>query len=391
MSVNLMGYEQAAPLLNEVIKQATGESTLQTVDPSDFVSVAQTTLAMGYDKIHGAINQVLGRTIFSIRPYNRKFNDVELSNMEWGAWLRKIKIPDWEFQDSAEFDLTDGLSVDQWIVKKANPLQLNILGQNSYEQQMPSVYMDQMDQAFRGPEELVSFFSQIAQTGVNIREQKIETLARMLVSNFIAGKLAADNGVIHLLTEYNQETGETLTAQTVYAPDNFPNFIYWLYARLETLAGMMAERSRLFQINVAGKEINQHTEGQNLRVKMYAPLMNAIQARVKATTFQPSYLSMARHEAVMFWQSIETPNTINMIPTYLNEETGAVVTGSEAINNNSVIGVMYDRDALGMVRQNERMMQTPFNARGHYSNTFYTWLEKWYTDYTEKGVVLCLD
>lgn len=391
MSVNLGGYEKAAPILNEIMAQATGAQNIQTVDPSDFVSVAQTGLALGYDPMYGAISQVLGRTIFSIRPYSRKFDDVELSEMEWGAYIRKIKIPDWEFEDSAEFDLTDGLSVDQWTIKKANPLQLNIVGQNTYSMQMPSVFMNQLDTAFRGPDELMQFMSQQVQTGVNIREQKIETLSRMLVSNFIAGKLAANNGVIHLLTEYNEDTGLRLTPDNIYAPANFPDFVYWLYARLETLAGLMAERSQLYQINVTGKEINQHTEGQNLRVKMFAPLMNAINARVKATTFQPSYLRMARTEAVQFWQSIETPNTINMTPTYLNGATGQVITGQTAVNNSAVIGVMYDRDALGMVRQNERYMVTPFNAKGHYSNAFYSWVEKWYTDYTEKGIILCLD
>ncbi len=390
MGVNQMGYEQASVLLNEIIHQATGESSLQTYDPSDFISVAQTALGLGYDKIHGAINQVLGRTIFSIRPYNRKFPDLEMSTMEWGAWIRKIKISDWDWEDAAEFDLTDGLSVDQWKVKKANPIQLNIMGQNMYMLQMPSVLMDQMDQAFRGPEELASWMAQQTQNGVNMREQKIETLSRMLICNFIAAKIDAQNGVIHLLTEYNTETGQALTATTVYDPANFADFVYWLYARMETLAGLMSERSQLFQFNVAGHPINQFTEGQNLKVKMYAPFMNAIQARVKATTFQPSYLRMADTEAVNFWQSIETPNTIQMTPTYLDEATGLATVGS-AVDNDAVIGVMYDREALGMVRMNERMMQTPFNAKGCFSNVYYHFLEKWYTDFTEKGIVLLLD
>lgn len=392
MGVNQMGYEQAAPILNEVLHQATGSSAIQTVDPSDFISVAQTALGLGYDKIHGAISQVLGRTIFSIRPYNRKLSDLEMSEMEWGAYIRKLKIADWDFEDSAEFDLTDGLSVDQWKVKKANVLQLNILGQNSYELQMPSVYMDQLDQAFRGPEEFAAFMAQQVQTGVNMREQKIETLSRMLLCNFIASKIDEGTDVFHALTEYNAETGLTLTATTVRDPANFGGFIYWLYAKMEDLAGLMSERSQRFQFNVTGKAINQHTDARNLRVKMYAPFMNAINARVKATTFRDSYLRMAVTEAMNYWQGIEAgeEQTIKMTPTYLDAATGLAKTGN-AVDNSTVIGVMYDRDAIGMVRKNERFMATPFNARGHYSNSFYTWLESWYSDFTEKGIVICLD
>lgn len=392
MGVNQMGYEQAAPILNEVLHQATGSSAIQTVDPSDFISVAQTALGLGYDKIYGAINQVLGRTIFSIRPYSRKLSDLEMSDMEWGAYMRKIKIADWDFEDSAEFDLTDGLSVDQWKVKKATVLMLNILGQNSFELQMPSVYMKQLNQAFRGPEEFNAFMAQQVQTGVNIREQKIEAIARMLLCNFIAAKIDEGTDVFHALTEYNTETGLSLTATTVKDPANFGDFIYWLYAKMEDLAGLMSERSQRFQFNVAGKAINQHTDARNLRVKMYAPFMNAINARVKATTFRDSYLRMAVTEAMNYWQGIEKGHeqTINMTPTYLDAATGLAKTGN-AVNNSNVIGVMYDRDAIGMVRQNEVYMATPFNAKGHYSNSFYTWLQKWHSDFTEKGIVICLD
>lgn len=389
MSVNTMGYEQAATLLNNIVTQATGAQSVQTVAPSDFVSVANTALAAGYDKVLGAITQLVGRTLVSVRDYRGKFVDMELSDMEWGSIIRKLKIADVDWQDSAEFELVDGVAVDQWKVKKPNVLQLNFYGQNTFELQSPSVFMDQLDAAFSGPAELNRFVAGIGTTMANQRRQKDETVRRMLISNFIGGKIAADNGVIHLLTEYNTETGQSLTATSVMAPANFKDFVYWLYARLETLAGLMSERSQLFQINVAGKEINQFTDPQNLRVKMYAPFMNAINARVRANTFDNSYLQMAETEAINFWQSIETPAQINVTPTYM-DTTGQITTGANVTASN-VIGIMYDRDAMGIVTQNERVMQTPFNARGHYSNIFWTYVQKWYSDFTEKAIVLKLD
>lgn len=389
MSVNQMGYEQAAVLLNSIVKQATGNTNIQTNTPADFVSVATTALNAGYDKVLNAITQIIGRTLFSVRPYNRKLADLQMSNMEWGSIIRKLKIADVDWQDAAQFELTDGISVDHWIVKKATVLQLNFYGQNTYELQSPSILMDQLDAAFRGPEELTRFFSMIATNIENQKEQKVESVARMLIGNFIGGKLAANSGVIHLLTEYNAETGETLTAANVYSPDNFGHFIYWLYARLETLAGLMSERSQIFQINVTGKPINQHTERDNLKVKMYAPFMNAINARVRANTFDNTYLRMADTEAMNYWQSIQTPAAIDVTPSYLNE-SGVIVTG-ERQQASDIIGVMYDVDAMGIVTQNERAMSTPFNARGHYSNIFYSYVQKWYTDFTEKGIILKLD
>jgi len=389
MSVNQMGYEQASVLLNSIVQQATGNSAIASVTPADFISVGTTALNAGYDKVLNAITQIIGRTLFSVRPYDRKLADVSRTRMEWGSIIRKLKIADTDWSDSAEFELVDGESIDQWVVKKANVLQLNFYGQNTYELQAPSIYMYQLDQAFRGPEELNSFFSMIYTNIENQKEQKIESVARMIICNFIAAKIAINNGVIHALTEYNEDTGQSLTATTVFSPDNFPSFIYWLYARLETLAGLMSERSQLFQVNVTGKPIQQHTQRGNLKVKMYAPMMNAINARVKSTTFNDSYLKEADTEAMNYWQSIQTPNRIQTTPTYLQAD-GTITTGS-AVNNATVIGVMYDRDALGIVTENERTMQTPFNARGHYSNIYHTFVEKWLTDFSEKGMVICLD
>ena len=389
MSVNQMGYEQAAVLLNSIVKQATGNTNIQTTSPADFVSVGTTALEAGYDKVLNAITQIIGRTLFSARPYNRKLSDLQMSDMEWGSIIRKLKIADVDWQDAAQFELVDGQSIDHWIVKKANVLQLNFYGQNTYELQSPSILMKQLDAAFRGPEELTRFFAMIATNIENQKEQKIESVARMLICNFIGGKLAANNGVIHLLTEYNAETGESLTATSVKSPDNFPNFIYWLYARLETLAGLMSERSQIFQINVTGKPINQHTERDNLKVKMFAPFMNAINARVRANTFDNTYLKMADTEAMNYCQSIQTPENIDVTPSYLNA-SGNIVTG-ERQQASDIIGVMYDVDAMGIVTQDERAMATPFNARGHYSNIFYSYVQKWFTDFTEKGIILKLD
>lgn len=390
MGVNSMGYESAYTLLNSIVNQATGKANLTATSPADFISVGTTALQAGYDKVLAAITQIIGRTLFSVRPYNRKLSDLKRDSMEWGSIVRKLKIADVDWSDSAEFDLTDGQSIDQWVVKKANVLQLNFYGQNVYEIQTPSIYMDQLDAAFRGPEELNSFFSMIYTNIESQKEQKIEAVARMLLCNFIAAKISASSGVIHALTEYNTETGQELTATTVMAPSNFPAFIYWLYARMNTLARMMSERSQLFQFNVTGKVIMQHTPRERLAVKMYAPFMDAINARVKSTTFNDEYLSAATTEGVSFWQSINSPKAINTTPTYL-AANGTVTTAGSAVNNSTVIGVMYDKDAIGTITQNERTMATPFNARGHYSNIFSSFTEKWFTDFTEKGIVICLD
>ena len=386
-----MDYSQAYTLLNSIVNQATGKANLTATSPSDFISIGTTALQAGYDKVLAAITQIIGRTIFSVRPYERKLADLKRDSMQWGSIVRKIKIADVDWQESAEFELTDGYSIDQWVVKKANVLQENFYGQNVYEIQTPSIYMKQLNAAFKGPEELTQFFSMLYTNIESQKEQKVEAVARMLLCNFIAAKISLNGtDVIHALTEYNTETGQSLTSTTIMSPSNFPAFIYWLYARMNTLARMMSERSQLFQTNITGKVIMQHTPKERLAVKMFAPFMDAINARVKSTTFNDEYLKAATTEGVSFWQSINSPKAINTTPTYLHTD-GTVKTAGSAVNNSTVIGVMYDKDALGTVTLDETTMATPFNAKGHYSNIFHSFTEKWFTDFTEKGIVICLD
>ena len=80
MSVNTMAFEDAAAILNNIRKQVTGETAAAPINTSQFISVANTVLQAGYDPVMGAITQMVSRTIFSIRPYNRKFGG------KFGIW-----------------------------------------------------------------------------------------------------------------------------------------------------------------------------------------------------------------------------------------------------------------------------------------------------------------
>ena len=281
MSVNTMEFKDAAAILNNIRKQVTGETAIAPANTSEFVSVATTLLQAGYDPVLNAITQMVSRTIFSIRPYNRKFAGIKMDDEQWGAIVRKLSIADKDWDNDVRYDLIDGQSVDMFKVNKPNVLQTQFYGMNSFDK-LITIFRDQLDNAFSGPNEFGRFMAMVTQNVSDMIEQCHESIARMTIANFIGGKVAATNGVIHLLTEYNAETGANppLTSTTVYAPENFGNFMKWMYARVATLTGLMTERSQEFQINVTGKEINRHTPYQDQKVYLYAPLLNGMDARV---------------------------------------------------------------------------------------------------------------
>ena len=389
MSVNTMNFEQAATLLNAIHSQVTGSAQLAPTDVSSFISVAQATLQAGYDPVINAISQVVGRTIFSIRPYNARFKGLQMDSQKWGAITRKIAIADKAFEDNQAFNLVDGQSIDPWIVNKPEVLQLNYYGFDTYCKSF-TIFKDQLDSAFKGPEEFGSFMTMVTQNALDMLEQAKESMARLALDNFIAGKINAQNGVIHLLTEYNQEVGGSYTATTIKDPANFPAFIKWAYARIATLTNMMTERSQMFQIQVTGKELTRHTPFDRQRVYLLNWLLNNIDARVLAETYNYKFLEFADVEAVNFWQSIQTPDAINILPVVLQND-GTLNSPASAVNQSAVMGVIFDEDAMGITLQNEEVAVSPYNPRGSYWVEYHKATMRYYNDFSEKGIVLLLD
>lgn len=392
MSVNTLSFEQAASLLNAIRKQATGADPVQMVNTSDFVSCAQVTLANGVDPILGAISQMIGRTIFSIRPYSRKFKGLYMDAQRFGYITRKLQIADKDFSNSSRFALVDGQSVDQWIVSKANVLMTQFYGQNVFEKQAPTVYKDQLDVAFSSPEELGRFYTMQLQNTLDMIEQSKETVTRATIGNFIGGKIAAANGVIHVLTEYNAETGITpaLTATTVYDPQYFGDFCKWLFARMENVSNLMTERSEEFQINVTGKVINHHTPKERQKSYILSKFLGEMKARVNSGAYHDSFLTFTDVEEVNYWQGIKTPDTINVTPVYMKND-GTLQTAANPVSQAGVLGVIFDEEALGVNVFNEYVLSTPMNARGAYANSFYHFTQRYFNDFCEKFCVFVLD
>lgn len=388
MSVNQMKFEQAAALLNAIREQITGKREIAPVDEDQFVSVATTLAQMGMDPIINSVTQVISKTIFSNRAYRGKLSGIEVDNQTFGAVTRKLSVVDKDFEDSAEFDLVDGQSIDMYKVNKPEILQTNFYGSNLFQKSLTTFY-DQLNNAMRNASEWGSFLAMVSQNTSDMIEQNIETMKRMTLANFIGGKIASDNGVVHLLSEYNQATGNSFTKEDIHKPENYPAFIKWVYGRIEQLSSMMTERSQKFQINVTGKEINRHTPREAQRVYLNSQALAEISARVLADTYHDNFLTFAETEGVNYWQAIDNPYSLSVTPSVM-DETGAIVTG-DAVTTDSLFGVIFDRDALGLSIFNEMAATSPFNARGLYWTSWYSFNIRWYNDFTEKGIVLLLD
>lgn len=402
-NVNDMTVFQAGTILQSLVQQATGQATIAATTPGEFVSVAQTALRTGYDPIINTISQMWGRTIFSIRPYTRKFSGLEMSMERWGNAVRKLSIADKPIEDDARFKwpvgydatqtgnpLGNGQSVDMYALNKPDMLQVNFYGQAVYENSY-TIFKDQFDVAFTSPEEFMRFNSMVTGNRSDKLEQYRENIARGILANYIGSLLseAQTTRIVHLLTEYNTETGLELTAQSVYQPANFTSFMQWVYARIATISRMMTERSEMYQTVINEKHVMRHTPSNRQKVYLYAKAMDQFDAMVKSNSYHDNYLKYTDYEGVNFWQSIETPDSISVTPVYTST-TGVATTG-KAVEQAGIFGIIFDEEALGYAQVNSWAGVTPLNAKGGYWNTYDHVNFRAIMDMSEKGVLLLLD
>lgn len=414
-SVNSFTTQQAATLINEVYKEATGNEALDTLASQDFVSVAQAALKTGVDPVLGAISKVLARTLFSIRPYDAKFKGIEVDEQAYGAITRKlypIDDPAFETDERLLTGLSDGDAVDMYKLHKPKVLQLNFYGETVFQKHL-TVFKDQLDLAFSSAEEFARFLAMVMQAASNEIEQAIENMARMAIGNLVNGIIASDaagysvgsgNRHIQLITAYNTYFGYSagnpdatppVAADAGYIPDlataiDTPKFWKWAYAYLGKKIEMMGNRTELFHTALSDKPISKQTSRDKMNIWVLSDIHRYFDTFALAGTYHDDYLSVDGVEDVSFWQSARTPDTIKNKPTYLKND-GTLIEADSAVTTDKLAMVVADKEAVGITRVNQWEASTPFNAAGGYTNLYWHWTIRYWNDFVENAMVVTLD
>lgn len=398
---NDLSFNQLSTVLTSITNQATGANNMAPIDTSSFVAVAQTALKTGYDPLTTAISQVLSKTIFSVRPYTRKFKGLNVSNQRYGNHVRKLLTIDKPFEDDDRLKIVDGQSIDQYKVNKPKVLQTNFYGANQYQKSV-TIYKDQLDSAFSSPDEFASFISMIMQNASDMIEQAHEETARATINNLISGiynaeaagqsGLAKANGgkrAINLLKLYNNMNGSSLTVNDVFKTANFEGFVKFAFSTINTIADLMTDRNTLFSSQLTNYTIIRHTPKDRMKFYLYTDLVNKINSEVYSTVFNPDFLKLVDFERVNFWQSALDPSSINNKPVMLKTD-GTLSSATQAVSISNVFGVLFDEEAAGYTTVNEWSQPSPFNARGGYYNQFWHFTDRYWNDFTENAVIFYL-
>lgn len=378
---------QIYSIVNEVAKQAMGSSDIAVVDNAGLVALGNTVLGSDTTKNNfiNALTDRIGRTIVSFRAYNSHFPDFERDSIEWGNILQKIKIAMPEAEEDQSYNLQNGKSVDMYKINKSKVNQLLFTTETPWQTHI-TVHLDALEKAFVDSNAMGAFISSMFGEVQNRIELAMENLSIDCVNNYMAeiikGKDSSPTRVINLVTEYKDKTGVDHTTEPLSALDD-EDFLKYVVRRINSLSTTMEYMTTGLFNTPQGDDgaYTRHTPKSEQRMLLFIDLVNSLKTNINSKAFNMEQVAIdIPFKTVPFWQSLQTPAGINIKPA----------SGGEAIVQSEVMGILYDREAMGTFKKKYTSLTTPINAAGKYYNVFYHMITMYFNDLTENAVVFLL-
>lgn len=366
--------------VNSVVKQAFGETAVVATDMTGLVALGDKVLNSATDKdaFIGAFVDRIGKTIISSRKYTRRQRQIIRDLFEYGSILQKIYTEPYKATQNPKYDLTDGESIDQYVINKPDSKQKLFDGANNFEIDA-TIWDTQLQSAFTSWEQMAAFIDSVFVSIDNTVEVELEQCENMAIANFIGEKLAKGGiGVINCLQQFNSDTGANITAAQAW---HSVDFWKWFGKKFRMIMKQMEKPSRLFN----NDGYMRHTPVDYQVVEIHAEALEAINTYVQSDTFHNEFTALPNGNEVLYWQG--SGQEFGQ-----GETTSIDITTSSgvAVKTTGIIGFIHDIEAIGMMVNKPRVTTSPHNAKGEYTNYFYKQELRYFNDLSENGVVFTL-
>ena len=347
--------------------------------PADIVSIGNEVLSSSTstDKFLGVLVDRIGRTIISNRAYTGNVKALINDAFTFGAILQKIYVAPMDAVENPQWDLTAGVSVDQYVITKPTVNQKLFNKVSTWEIDV-TIPDNTLKSAFTGESAMAAFIDGVFTAIRNSMNKQLESMANLAYATAAAMSIVhakVNNGItaIDLLAPYNTMAGTSITADAAYHSSDFTKFATRYINLVIKRLGEMST-----QYNTEGYA--RFTPADRMRVIFLADFEASVASYLEADTFHDEYLKIPQHDTVVSWQGnantdssaikIHTPNG------YTVEQSG-------------IVAMLCDEESIGLTYDEQRIRSTR-NEKGEYTNYFYKADMGYFFDPSENCVIFTI-
>lgn len=397
-----MEVKQIYQIINSVSSEVLGKTDIVQDDLTGIVDLGTEVFNQNaVDNYVKSLVNHIGKVIFVNRPYAGKVPSVLMDAWEFGSVLEKISADVPAAEENDTWDLEDNHSYDQDVFHKPTVTAKFFNSKVTFEVPV-SITERQVKESFSNAAQLNGFISMIYAAVEKSMTIKADALIMRTINNMIAETVLADAQAfgataagdmagadlssastarcVNLLKLYNDKTGAS-TKLTAAKAITDPDFIRFASYVMGTYADRLQSISTVF--NVGSKE--RFTPKDMLHVVLLSDFAKAAQTYLYSDTFNRGDVLLPQAETVPFWQGSGK--------NYEFASTGNInikESGGKAVEISGVLGVMFDRDALGVCNL-DRRVTTNYNAKAEFFNNYYKFDAGYFNDTNENFVVFFIE
>lgn len=386
-----MEVKQIYTLLNSVSNEVLGRTDIIQEDLTGIVDMGTEVFnANAIDNFVKSLVNHIGKVVFVNRPYMGKVPSVLMDSWEFGSVLEKISADIPQAQENKSWELTDGTEYSQDVFYKPKVSAKFFNSRVTFEVPV-SITEKQVKESFSDASQLNGFISMIYAAVEKSMTIKSDALIMRTITNMIAETINAEGEKfgkvpdystastvrsVNLLKLYNDNIKPT-TALTAAKAITDPEFIRFASYTMGLYADRMQSISTLF--NVGGKE--RFTPKDMLHVVLLSDFAKAAQTYLYSDTYNKDQVLLPNAETVPYWQGSGTKYNFAD-----NSNINVKSSAGHDVTLGGVVGVMFDREALG-VSNLDRRVTTNYNAKAEFFNNYYKFDCGYFNDTNENFVV----
>ena len=382
-----MEVKQIYSLVNTITNEVLGESIVKE-DLSNVVDVGNAVFnASKVDNYVKSLVNHIGRVIFVDRVYNGSVPSVLMDSWEFGSVLEKISCDLPTATENESWELVNGQTYNPNVFYKPSVSVKFYNSKTTFEIPLSFTEM-QVKESFSNAEQLNGFLTMLYNSVEKSMTIKLDSLIMRTINNMIgetinheipeSANYATTSTIkaVNLLKLYNDSHTTTITAANCL--DN-PDFIRYATYIISVYGERITKISNLF--NIGGKD--RFTPKDVLRCVLLADFKKASEVFLKSDLYNEQYATLPDSDTVPYWQGSGANYNFSDI-TKIHIQLAS--DNTKEIEVSGILGVMFDKDALGVSNLNRRVT-TNYNPKAEFYTNFYKFEAGYFNDMNENFVV----